>query len=45
MPKVAKYGSGADEAVVAQISRRATPKGATSEGLHMIGSSMYYNLN
>jgi len=38
MPKVARYSSGADEAVVAHISRRVPMKTGASEGLHMMGS-------
>jgi hypothetical protein len=38
MSKLAKNSSGADEAVVAQISRRVPMKVGASEGLHMMGS-------
>jgi len=45
MQKVAIYRFGADEAVVANIPKRVPMKIGTSEGLHMIGSHMYNNLN
>ncbi len=45
MQKVAIYSFGTDEAVVATIPKRAPMKIGVSEGLHMIGSHMYNNLN
>jgi len=45
MRKVAKYSIVADEAVVANVSERVPLKGGTSEGLHVMGSRLYNNLN
>jgi hypothetical protein len=45
MRKVAKYSTVADEAVVASVSERVPPKGGASEGLHIMGSRLYNNLN
>jgi len=38
-------GAVADEVVVANVTKRVPLKGGTSEGLHVMGSGLYNNLN